>query len=254
MTDKLNNPHDKFFKDIFTQRPAAQSFLQNYLPAPVLALLDLDSLDIRQGSFVDTDLQEHHTDLLYEVALQDETPLYIYLLFEHKSYPDDQVVLQLLDYMLRIWKHDQDQNRPLRAIMSLVLYHGDQRWRVREDFASLFNLPEPLRPYFPDFRYELFDLSQYEDAQIQGTIFLKLSLMLLKYSRSDELRKKLFEMVDLWEALSKQETGLEMLRTMFIYLSRGTDKVVKEDLMSLSGNGLKRERSGYNGYNSRSVD
>lgn len=200
----------------------------------MLTLLDLDSLDIRQGSFVDESLQEHHTDLLYEVALQNETPLYIYLLFEHKSYPDDWVAFQLLRYMLRIWEQDQEQDRPLQAIMPLVLYHGEQRWRVSQSFASLFSLPEALRPYFPEFQYALFDLSQYSDEEIQGNILLQVSLRLLKYSRSDDLRSKLFEMIDLWVALSEQETGLEMLRTMFIYLSRGTDKVVEADLLALS--------------------
>jgi predicted transposase YdaD len=59
MSDAINNPHDKFFKDIFTQKEAAQSFLETYLPPDVRAILAVEDLEIRKDSFIDGDLQEH---------------------------------------------------------------------------------------------------------------------------------------------------------------------------------------------------
>ncbi|MCP5019793.1 MAG: Rpn family recombination-promoting nuclease/putative transposase, partial [Ketobacter sp.] len=32
MSDDLTNPHDKFFKNIFSRQDAARDFLQHYLP------------------------------------------------------------------------------------------------------------------------------------------------------------------------------------------------------------------------------
>lgn len=47
----LTNPHDKFFKAVFGRKEVAQDFLQHYLPADVVALLDADSLEYVKDSF-----------------------------------------------------------------------------------------------------------------------------------------------------------------------------------------------------------
>lgn len=48
--DQITNPHDKFFKEVFTRRDTAREFLLNYLPDDVVKLLDLDSLKLLQVS------------------------------------------------------------------------------------------------------------------------------------------------------------------------------------------------------------
>ena len=83
----INNPHDKFFKETFSRPEIVRDFLQNYLPAELVNLLNLDSLELQKDNFVDDDLQEHFSDLLYKVQLHDGRFAYIYFLFEHKSYP-----------------------------------------------------------------------------------------------------------------------------------------------------------------------
>ncbi|MCP4992174.1 MAG: Rpn family recombination-promoting nuclease/putative transposase, partial [Gammaproteobacteria bacterium] len=67
MADPLTNPHDKYVKSIFSDHEAARDFLQHFLPADIIPLLDLASLDIQKDSFIDPDLQEHFSDLLYHV-------------------------------------------------------------------------------------------------------------------------------------------------------------------------------------------
>ncbi len=58
-----------------------------------MALLDLDTLDIHKDGFIDLDLQEHFSDLLYKVALHSGQEMFIYLLFEYKSYPDPEIAM-----------------------------------------------------------------------------------------------------------------------------------------------------------------
>jgi len=45
------NPHDKFFKEVFSHKDTAGDFLANYLPEPVLKLFDLDKDRDSQGEF-----------------------------------------------------------------------------------------------------------------------------------------------------------------------------------------------------------
>jgi predicted transposase YdaD len=43
---KVVNPHDKFFKDVFSKKETAVDFLANFLPEDVLQLLDLGTAEI----------------------------------------------------------------------------------------------------------------------------------------------------------------------------------------------------------------
>jgi predicted transposase YdaD len=39
--DRITNPHDKFFKEVFTHQETAEDFLTNYLPADIVGLLEI---------------------------------------------------------------------------------------------------------------------------------------------------------------------------------------------------------------------
>ena len=101
--DSVSTPHDKLFREIYSHKAEAQSFLDNYLPPDVRELLELDSVEIRKDSFIDDELRAYYSDLLYMVRLRGE-PAYIYVLFEHKSYSERLIHLQLFEYMAKIWR------------------------------------------------------------------------------------------------------------------------------------------------------
>ncbi|MCB9076149.1 MAG: Rpn family recombination-promoting nuclease/putative transposase [Anaerolineaceae bacterium] len=232
MTD-LRNPHDRFFKALFSQQAAARDFLYHYLPAEVVSLLDLTSLHIHKDSFIDPELQEHFSDLLYQVTLYSGHDLYIYLLFEHKSYPEPEIAFQLLRYQVRIWEQDRKQGRPFRPVLPLVLYHGRQTWTVPLDFAALFDLPDALSRYVPTFEYQLYDLSRYSDEEIRGEVILRVSLLLLKYILHDEFGQQFRGMVGLLQTLGQQVTGLEYLHTILRYVAGGTEKIERHEFIEV---------------------
>ena len=121
----LGNPHDKFFKEAFSRPEVARDFLTQQLPSAVLAQIDLDTLELQKDTFVDSELAEHFSDMLYRVQTRAETAVYIYLLLEHKSYPDPFIALQLLRYLVRIWEQDlREKRKQLRLVLPLVVYHG----------------------------------------------------------------------------------------------------------------------------------
>ena len=102
---EIDNPHDKFFKEMFGQPDIAADFIANYLPAEVVGELDLSAPELVKDSFVDANLQEHFSDLLYKVKLRGaKAEAFIFFLFEHKSVPDAWVALQILRYLLEIWE------------------------------------------------------------------------------------------------------------------------------------------------------
>ncbi|MDM8521589.1 Rpn family recombination-promoting nuclease/putative transposase, partial [Anaerolineales bacterium HSG6] len=238
MTDTLTNPHDKLFRDTFERLQAARDFLQNYLPTELSSLLNLDTLEISKDSFIDSALQEHFSDVLYHVSLTNGEALDIYILFEHKSYPDKWVARQLLRYMDKIWSHQEQQEKPLqwlRPILPLVIYHGQRSWTISHQFQGLFSpeLPSALRPYLPDFKYWLLDLSSYPDEKIIGWVILQARLLLLKYVWAKDFGTQFERIVRLLFELPNQETALEHLETLLRYAVSTAEHASETDLHAI---------------------
>jgi len=226
----VSNPHDKFFREALSRQEVASSFLRHYLPAEVVQLLDVSAPEISKDSFVDPELRTHFSDLLYRVPFRGGGDAFVYVLFEHKSYPDRLIAFQLLRYMVRIWEHSLRQNQGIMPIMPVVVYHGTARWRVGPDFNSLVAAPPAMKAFLPDYRYWLCDLSQYEDDDIKAEVMLGVVLLALKYILRPDLGDHLVDILGLMHELAQRETGLEYLETTLRYLSQATNTVTEEQL------------------------
>ena len=97
------------------------------------------------------------SDLLYTAKYESNRDLYLYLLFEHKSYPEPHIAFHLLRYMIQIWEKDLKNNSslPLYPIVPLVFYHGKEEWKIATDFKSISadetNIPAPIFRIFSTF-------------------------------------------------------------------------------------------------------
>ncbi len=166
---EIHNPHDLFFKESWANVKLARSFLQEYLPPNILARISLDSLAICKDSFIEPDMKQYYSDVLYQAKLGDHSG-FVYFLFEHKSHPDKLIFIQLLRYMLSIWdlyiKQAKGKNKTtnLPIVLPLVLYHGKKSWNMPQRFSRCFQgLSEDMAVCVPDFSYQLYDLSRYTD-------------------------------------------------------------------------------------------
>lgn len=83
MTD-ITNPHDRFFREVFSRLELSSEFLSKQLPEAIAASLDFSTLDLRPGSFLDEELQQYYSDLLFRAKLQTGQAAYVYILLEHK--------------------------------------------------------------------------------------------------------------------------------------------------------------------------
>ncbi|HQE48847.1 MAG TPA: Rpn family recombination-promoting nuclease/putative transposase [Fervidobacterium sp.] len=202
----LATPHDTFFKVTFGDKDVAQDFLKHYLPTQIANVVDLNYLTKENNSFVDERFKECFTDMLYRTKINGEDG-YIYFLFEHKSYQDPLVILQLLRYIVRIWeeKYDRKANRlpRLPIIIPMVIYHGESKWNVQTKLINLIKgidgLPEETKKYIPVYEYELYDLSPFGQVVIVGLALTKVVLevmqlvMITDTKKFDEAMKKVLE-------------------------------------------------------------
>jgi predicted transposase/invertase (TIGR01784 family) len=98
--EKINNPHDKFVKDLLSDKEMAVSFLESYLPAHVLEIIDLATLEFTTTNFITPEFQEYFSDIIFKVkSKKGKTAYYVSILIEHKSYPDKLTLFQIGAYL-----------------------------------------------------------------------------------------------------------------------------------------------------------
>lgn len=243
--EQITNPHDKLFRETWSDVATARAFLQKYLPPALLARLHLDTIEIVKDSFIDQELQEYFSDLLYKIMI-DKRAGYIYLLFEHKSYPERRIHLQLLEYLLRIWRLDLKQRSKrqhvgrLPFVLPLVLYHGKRPWRIKRRFAEFFHESgDVFQPYIPDFEYVLFDLTQYVDEELKGAAFFQIVLLLFKHIFDADFAEKLPDILRLMGDVLREAEGLRSLELVLRYIYNATDAEMFEQVSQIVAQTLK---------------
>lgn len=79
----MDRPHDKFFKRMMGDGIVAKQFLTAYMNKDLMQSLDMNTLSAQKDSFVEENMYEVFSDLLYSVKV-DGKESYIYFLFEHR--------------------------------------------------------------------------------------------------------------------------------------------------------------------------
>ena len=242
VTMKIKNIHDTLFRETMSQKELASDFLQNYLPETVTHHLRLDTLAICKDTFVDQKQDEHYSDLLYKVTLTNDQSGYVYFLFEHKSYHDRFVALQVLRYILEIWELFRKQNpktNDLPLIIPVVVYHGLQK-RTSLHISELVDLPDPeLKTYLPDFEMAFYDFSPDSEQEIKGLITLRLVLSCFQAKNRPKALRNVRDIFKLLNTLDENETSLRWMEVIFRYLLQTMDiseenmqKIVHQTLSS----------------------
>lgn len=232
--ENLPGPHNRFFLQTFSQIDRARDLIAGFLPPGVLTLLDMSTLRIASGSYIDDALRQSQSDLLYEVdRVGEANPMLVYVLFEHKSNPDRLTPFQLLKYIVRIWEARLRDGQPLCPVVPMLLYHGENAWNTARTMHELFGLEPPLKAYVPNFSIELLDLSQFSDSELRDRANLQAFLLLIKYIRRQELPEKLSEILSLFAEIGRQASGLDCLKSVLIYLSSATDQIDRDQLIDV---------------------
>ena len=173
------NPHDRLFKSLFSDKKITADYLQNFLPADLIQKLSLDSLEMDSNSFITPELEEFYSDIVYHCKMG-EQEISISLLFEHKSNVPKYPHLQLLKYMLAMWDYQLQNKIPLQAVIPIIVYHGRKKWRIRALSSYFGRINEALLPFIPEFTYHLTDLNQWsEEALLQLRAGLVINAFLL---------------------------------------------------------------------------
>ncbi len=192
-----SQPHDTLFRAIVSKPPLAAALLADYLPDSLAALLDPESpVDHVEGTFIDDEGARSQCDALFRARLRSGEPFHIYALIEHKSRVDEATPLQLLGYMVNIWRRDLAEGTDgLRPIIPMVFYHGRQEWRVPLSVAAMIDAPEILKPYVRDFAYILHDLGRIAPERLSSDPEVYSALITLVVATTTDMRDEDLDLI-----------------------------------------------------------
>jgi len=117
-------PHDALFRQFLTQPDIARDFMAIHLPPSLRVLCDLSTLQLESGSFVEDDLRQYFSDVLYSLKTSSGKG-YIHVLIEHQSGPDKHMAFRLMRYAVAaMHRHLQAGHKTLPLVIPMLFYTG----------------------------------------------------------------------------------------------------------------------------------
>jgi predicted transposase/invertase (TIGR01784 family) len=117
-------PHDATFRQFLTQPDIARDFMQIHLPAELQAICDLSTLKLESGSFVEDDLRQYFSDVLYSLKTTAGDG-YVHVLIEHQSSPDKHMAFRLVRYAVAaMQRHLEAGHKKLPLVIPVLFYTG----------------------------------------------------------------------------------------------------------------------------------
>lgn len=240
---KVQNPHDKFIKEVLGNVEVAQSFLSNYLPKNISRMVNLDSLELQKDSFINEKLAEGYSDLLFKADINGIEG-YFYFLIEHKSYHSKGLAIQLLDYMVSIWqvKLRKEKKLELPFIFPLVIYHHESNGSNKQTLGGMIRgyneINDDLKRFVPDFQYLLFDIARYKDDQLRGSAQLRILFLLLRdipVKEDEALWDTFTRAMNYLSEIANEETERNLFQTMILYLYSASRNFTNKDYNEIKG-------------------
>ena len=101
IADAIAYPHDHFFKVMMSDPRVAREFLETYVPSSFLSQMNLETLSVCKGSFVDAQLKKSETDILLHMQVNGGSA-YVYVLTELQRKVDHDMPYRMMQYKMRI--------------------------------------------------------------------------------------------------------------------------------------------------------
>ena len=189
------NLHDRLFRDVYSKERNSMDLFRLIFTPYEFGLFDWETVHAEFTEFWDEELREKRADLIFSVKSKgSERDVQIFLLLEHKSGQDANLLQQMLEYQTRMY------SRQNSSIIPILIYHGKQKeWNNALRFQdSLPEMSPALNQAFGthilDFTCKLLNLRD-EDVQqktnhlVTGCILFILSKI---WSVDEETVKELF--------------------------------------------------------------
>jgi hypothetical protein len=211
--------------------------LREFVPRDLAAGLDFRGLQRVNSKFhANRRSARRRADVIWRLPTHEDKDLCLYLLIEFQSESDAWMAVRTQVYQGLLWQQVIDESQlqagaRLPALLLLVLYNGERRWKAATGTRELIALSpdSTLWSWQSDLRYCLVDMGRFPKDELARCSSLVSLLFRLEQARSPEGLRELLDEVIGW---FQQHEGYDRLRGLFAELIR---EAFVERGMSLSG-------------------
>lgn len=187
-TYRIPTPHDATFQQFMRQPEIARDFLQLHLPVELCAVCDLSTMKLECSSFVEDNLRQYFSDVLYSMKTAAGDDGYIHVLIEHQSSPDKHMAFRLIRYAVAAMQRHLDEGHKKLPLVIPVLFYMGKRSPYPYSTNWLHEFTDPvqaLKLYSSDF--PLVDVTLIPDEDIMQHRSMAALTLLQKHIRHRDL-------------------------------------------------------------------
>lgn len=200
----------------------AREFFDIYLPKEIHSLVDLNTLEMSPNSYVNDNIEELSSDILFEVKMKDSIDIgFIYLLAEHQSTVDSLMAFRLWSYVFLIIQDYIKKTEPkptkLPLVFPIVFYHGKDPYDACCNLLDLFQAPKDIveKILFQDFC--LVDTHEIKDEELREQHWAGLMTYFLKHIHDREIWTLIQPLIEMMQKIESEDGAIHFLANLLQY-------------------------------------
>ncbi|EGP7835134.1 Rpn family recombination-promoting nuclease/putative transposase, partial [Salmonella enterica] len=224
-------PHDAAFRSFLANPDVARDFLELHLPAELRAVCNLDTLKLESGTFVEEDLRQYASDILWSMKTTDGDDGYIHVLIEHQSSDDKMMAFRQMRYAIAaMQRHLEAGHGRLPLVIPLQFYHGERSpYPHSTNWLDCFSNPEVAGKIYTN-PFPLVDVTVIDDDDIMCHRRMAALTLLMKHIR----QRDLMELLDKLPLLMVEMVSDEQVRVLIHYMVNAGDSPSPEFMRALA--------------------
>lgn len=231
---KKNNtptPHDAAFRQFLANPDVARDFMQIHLPAELQALCDLSSLKLESGTFVEDDLRQYASDILWSMKTTSGDDGYIHLLLEHQSSADKNMAFRQLRYAVApMQRHLDAGHKKLPLVIPVLFYHGNRSpYPFSTNWLDCFSNPVQAEKVYTT-SFPLVDVTVIDDDEIMNHRRMAALTLLMKHIR----HRDMMELLDRLPRVMVEWISPEQARVLINYMVNAGEAPAPEFMRALA--------------------
>ncbi len=211
---KVNQPHDKLFKIVLSEKREAIELINRVLNLP--KKLEKEDIERYSTEHINTMFGKTESDIVYKIKNKD-----IFFLIEHQSTIDYRMPVRILRYEVEIieeaikGKKLTKNDNILPTVIPIVLYTGNRKWNIKKYIQECQEkIPGAKNMKFGE--YNVVDVNDYTKDELEKDKFFYSKILLLeKLTKEKDIFQTLVKII---ENETKKENKLLLKRIILIIL------------------------------------
>ncbi|WP_312284273.1 Rpn family recombination-promoting nuclease/putative transposase [Yokenella regensburgei] len=224
-------PHDATFRQFLANPDVARDFMHIHLPVQLRALCDLSTLKLESGTFVEDDLRQYASDILWSMKTTTGDDGYIHLLLEHQSSADKNMAFRQLRYAVAAMQRHLDAgHKKLPLVIPILFYHGSRSpYPYSTRWLDCFSHPQQAEKVYTN-GFPLVDITVIDDDEIMHHRRMAALTLLMKHIR----HRDMMELLDRLPQVMVEWISPEQVRVLINYMLNAGEAPAPEFMRALA--------------------